>query len=1088
MRRRVISIVLVLYLLVPQFITTAVQSRSDEGLWIEGIQQNPRPTNGVATIKGFTGKITVTESSYEFDLVCDLVCEIPVDKMQWYVATSELAIKRATLDDREIKSRSDKGNFFLEFPQKMQTGAHKLRFIYDGTMNYASPEGIRTQIFTNGYHFHCYNAWYPMSDSISTDKQVTFNLDVKIPSHWFLLGSFVPKEYRDKPKSDGKYKVEIKTENIYAAKLVGGDYIVFKEDGEKYAVRVYGFRGGNTSFKTILKTAKSTADFFGQYYNKPCENDYFVAAQTGRRGNGQGLDGGWVIDSPYLNEESFAPDFLAHECAHLSWFGGNGVIPNPKVHPDQRVLSESFAEFSAILYCNSLSPEQGQAKLKSVREIYFKNKKDYEPPLSSTACEWVDYIVYEKGALVVWALKGKLGDDVFKSAMQEFMKKYDSSKQAPGEGPTLKDLKTTLEEVSGIDLTDFWSVFFNSPKLVSTSFGLLRGNKDGKIIDTLSLKNNDSTEYPTNFRVYYVDGESQSFVLTGKTKLYQLPKIATGIVFTDYNGIIPMNDDRVHSMSTANIISLLKWQRPLVCYDPGDGEDVMKRAEAWVQKYGGESITSNFSGSTERPVILIGPTPQMKVLGSAKLGNRMVKVQNDSIVWRGKQIMGEFDGIQVFYDEAEPAKTYILDNGLGNLPENLAFTGIFTRRDKGCMLSFNLEKPGIPMATLGENILDPPWMQGTVELDSFKQTFTINSKREYRAAWKGFDRENFTFKEMTQTIKPGQNNISIELDTRGGKCAFEIEHSSIFCYEKWCFGLQTASSECPLPELQAPKSSQNSDWKASFNQNLDYSYSLDGAKGSNWIQGRELILSGLQKGKHELKIIFACKGGALSEIQTANFATGAVPPKVTINPGAVVQKKGEVVLSGKADPGARLSFKTPQGKELVVDISQKDDGAFTATIKETETLTEIIVTATDENGLSATARVMVTKYVMVTMQIGSKTATSDDGATYTLDVPPMILAGSTFVPMRFIGERLSAEITWVASEKKVIYKLGKTIVEIWIGKKEAKVNGAEYKLASSPVIVSGKTLVPLRFVAEALGAKVTWQGETKTIIIEYPNL
>ena len=131
---------------------------------------------------------------------------------------------------------------------------------------------------------------------------------------------------------------------------------------------------------------------------------------------------------------------------------------------------------------------------------------------------------------------------------------------------------------------------------------------------------------------------------------------------------------------------------------------------------------------------------------------------------------------------------------------------------------------------------------------------------------------------------------------------------------------------------------------------------------------------------------------------------------------------------------------------------------------------------------------MVTKYVMVTMQIGSKTATSNDGATYTLDVPPMILAGSTFVPMRFIGERLSAEITWVASEKKVIYKLGKTIVEIWIGKKEAKVNGAEYKLASSPVIVSGKTLVPLRFVAEALGAKVTWQGETKTIIIEYPNL
>jgi len=61
------------------------------------------------------------------------------------------------------------------------------------------------------------------------------------------------------------------------------------------------------------------------------------------------------------------------------------------------------------------------------------------------------------------------------------------------------------------------------------------------------------------------------------------------------------------------------------------------------------------------------------------------------------------------------------------------------------------------------------------------------------------------------------------------------------------------------------------------------------------------------------------------------------------------------------------------------------------------------------------------------------------------------------------------------------------IVVVWIGKKEAIVGGMEYQMPSPPVVIKGTTLVPVRFISEALGAAVAWEQATKTITIEYPK-
>jgi hypothetical protein len=66
-----------------------------------------------------------------------------------------------------------------------------------------------------------------------------------------------------------------------------------------------------------------------------------------------------------------------------------------------------------------------------------------------------------------------------------------------------------------------------------------------------------------------------------------------------------------------------------------------------------------------------------------------------------------------------------------------------------------------------------------------------------------------------------------------------------------------------------------------------------------------------------------------------------------------------------------------------------------------------------------------------------------------------------------------------------------TTIELWIGKPQATVNGQTKWIDDTnhkvmPEIINGRTMLPLRFVAESLGAKVDWEPNTKTITITYP--
>lgn len=130
--------------------------------------------------------------------------------------------------------------------------------------------------------------------------------------------------------------------------------------------------------------------------------------------------------------------------------------------------------------------------------------------------------------------------------------------------------------------------------------------------------------------------------------------------------------------------------------------------------------------------------------------------------------------------------------------------------------------------------------------------------------------------------------------------------------------------------------------------------------------------------------------------------------------------------------------------------------------------------------------------VRIELPIGSKTVLIG-GVTVALDAPAFIDAksGRTFVPIRMISEAFGAEVTWNEAQQKVWLNLDATVqhpavlVVLHIGDRTAQVNGKAVVLEAAPRITSSRTFVPLRFVAEAFGADVTWNAAARTAIIEF---
>lgn len=96
------------------------------------------------------------------------------------------------------------------------------------------------------------------------------------------------------------------------------------------------------------------------------------------------------------------------------------------------------------------------------------------------------------------------------------------------------------------------------------------------------------------------------------------------------------------------------------------------------------------------------------------------------------------------------------------------------------------------------------------------------------------------------------------------------------------------------------------------------------------------------------------------------------------------------------------------------------------------------------------------------------------------DVDSVIVNGRMLVPLRQVFEKMGAEVIWDDNTKTATCNLNGTSVKVTLNTSVAQINNESLTLDTTPALINGRILVPVRFIAEGLGATVTWREGTKT--------
>ncbi|MCL6601882.1 MAG: phosphodiester glycosidase family protein [Paenibacillus sp.] len=119
----------------------------------------------------------------------------------------------------------------------------------------------------------------------------------------------------------------------------------------------------------------------------------------------------------------------------------------------------------------------------------------------------------------------------------------------------------------------------------------------------------------------------------------------------------------------------------------------------------------------------------------------------------------------------------------------------------------------------------------------------------------------------------------------------------------------------------------------------------------------------------------------------------------------------------------------------------------------------------------------------VSMTIGQKSIMVS-GTKKSIDVAPIMKDGTTYVPIRYVLDAFGGNASFDAVNKKIMVLRGSKVLDLTVGKKEFLLNGKRQSAEVAPLLLQGRTLVPLRLVSEQLGLIVKWEQNTKTVTIE----
>lgn len=215
-------------------------------------------------------------------------------------------------------------------------------------------------------------------------------------------------------------------------------------------------------------------------------------------------------------------------------------------------------------------------------------------------------------------------------------------------------------------------------------------------------------------------------------------------------------------------------------------------------------------------------------------------------------------------------------------------------------------------------------------------------------------------------------------------------------------------------------------------------------------------------------------------VQTATTTdTTSTINSTTSAPAPATETKEEL----KGLYNALQHVKNPVAREAILRNIAKHEAKRKIQASITTPTTTTVPATTENNtttGDSVTVTPIPTQPTAPQMNITIKI----NGNVIVFDQQPIVVQGRTLVPLRAIFEQLGVNIEWDAKAQTVKAAKGKKKMSLKIGAPQANVDGKSIKLDQQARIVNGRTLVPLRFVSESLGAKVNWNGATGTVDIQ----
>ncbi len=204
-------------------------------------------------------------------------------------------------------------------------------------------------------------------------------------------------------------------------------------------------------------------------------------------------------------------------------------------------------------------------------------------------------------------------------------------------------------------------------------------------------------------------------------------------------------------------------------------------------------------------------------------------------------------------------------------------------------------------------------------------------------------------------------------------------------------------------------------------------------------------------------------------VTISDSKNGAVTASV-----AKVETGDKVILTPKADEGYaldKITAKDKDGKE--VKLKAEKDGTYSFTMPKGGVTVD--TTFKQAEGAANTDKPAAATKTII-LQIGSTAVLVDEQAIIN-DVAPVIRNDRTLVPIRVITEALGGQVAWNEAAKEVTLTVNGKEIKMTIGK-------VLEKYGVAPVIIGGRTFVPVRFVADELGAVTTWDDATKKVTIQ----